>query len=413
MHTKLPRRRHEMSLTLKHIQAAAERLRDSVMVTPCTHSRTLSEITGAEVFLKFENLQFTASFKERGALNKLLALTAEQRLRGVIAMSAGNHAQGVAYHAKRLGIPTVIVMPRHTPDVKVQHTRAHGAEVILHGETFDEAKIFTQKLRRQRKLTLVHPYDDERIMAGQGTVALEMLAQQPELDTLIVPIGGGGLIAGMAVAAKSLRPDIEVVGVQSDRFPAMSQLLNEQPVECAGYTVAEGIAVKAPGERTRAVVRDLVSDIVLVSEGELEEAILLLLQIEKTLVEGAGAAGLAALKKSAKRFRGRKVGLVLCGGNIDLMSLSSIIQRGLARSGQLVRMRVETRDVPGALAHVSSIIGGSGGNIVEVHHQRAFSAQPLQTVFIDFVLRTRGRGHFEEIITALRADGTRVTLPTG
>jgi threonine dehydratase len=400
-----------MSLSLKDIQAAAERLRGNVMVTPCAYSRTLSEIIGADVCLKFENLQFTASFKERGALNKLFSLTPAQKRRGVIAMSAGNHAQGVAYHAKRLGIPAVIVMPQHTPDVKVQHTRNHGAEVILHGETFHEATAFTQKLRRQRKLILVHPYDDELVMAGQGTVALEMLAQQPDLDTLIVPIGGGGLLAGMAVAAKALRPHIEMIGVQSERFPAMAQLLAQQPIECALYTVAEGIAVKAPGQLTSKVVRDLVSEIVLVSESELEAAILMLLQIEKTVVEGAGAAGLAALMKSKKRFHRKRVGLVLCGGNIDLMSLSSIIQRGLVRSGQLVRVRVETRDVPGALAHVSALIGRSGGNIVEVHHQRAFSAQPLQTVVIDFILRTRGLEHSQEIVSALRAGGSDVSLP--
>lgn len=400
-----------MSLDLKDIQAAAERLRGHVAVTPFTHSQTLSKITGAEVFLKFENLQFTASFKERGALNKLLSLTPEERRRGVIAMSAGNHAQGVAYHAKRLGIPATIVMPKHTPDVKVQHTRNHGAEVFLHGETFHEATAFTQELCLQRSLTLVHPYDDELIMAGQGTVALEMLSQQPDLAALIVPIGGGGLFAGAAVAAKALRPELEMIGVQSDRFPAMAQLLREEPIQCELYTVAEGIAVKAPGALTSLIVRDLMREIVLVSEGELENAILLLLQIEKTVVEGAGAAGLAALIKRGERFHGKKVGLVLCGGNIDLMSLSSIIQRGLVRSGQLVRMRVETRDVPGALAHVSGLIGASGGNIVEVHHQRAFSAQPLQTVVIDFILRTRGREHSREIMSALRTGGSDVSMP--
>jgi threonine dehydratase len=401
----------KMSVTLKDIQAAANRLRGNVMVTPCTHSQTLSKIIGAEVFLKFENLQFTASFKERGALNKLLSLTPEQKRRGVIAMSAGNHAQGVAYHAKRLGIPTAIVMPQHTPDVKVQHTRDHGAEVILHGDSLHEAATFAQKLRRQRKLTLVHPYDDRFVMAGQGTVALEMLEQQPDLDVLIVPTGGGGLIAGMAVAAKALRPKIELVGVQSDRFPAMVQLLNQQPIECALYTVAEGIAVKNPGRLTGAIVRELVNEIVLVSEGEIENAILLLLQIEKTVVEGAGAAGLAALLKNKRRFRKRNVGLVLCGGNIDLMSLSSIIQRGLVRSGQLVRVRVETRDVPGALAQASALIGSKGGNIIEVHHQRAFSARPLQTVVIDFILRTRGRSHCLEIVEVLRDAGSHVSLP--
>ena len=400
-----------MSITLNDVRAAAERLRGNVLLTPCTFSRTLSKITGAEVFLKFENLQFTAAFKERGALNKLLSLSPGQKRTGVIAMSAGNHAQGVAYHAKRLGIPAVIVMPQHTPNVKVEHTRAHGAEVILHGDTFDDARSFALKLAKQRKLTLVHPYDDELVMAGQGTIALEMLEQQPQLETLLVPVGGGGLIAGMAVAAKGIKPDIEIVGVQSDRFPAMSQLMRGQPVECARYTIAEGIAVKNPGKRPRRVVEKLVRDILLVGEGELEDAILLLLQVEKTVVEGAGAAGLAALLKNKKSFRKKKVGLVLCGGNIDLMILSSIIQRGLARSGQLARLRVETRDVPGELARVSGIIGGAGGNIVEVHHQRAFSTRPLQTAMVDFILQTRGLEHLGGIVTALRAAGYHTSLP--
>jgi threonine dehydratase len=397
-----------MKLTLKDIQAAAKRLHGEVMVTPCSYSRTLSKITGAEVFLKFENLQFTASFKERGALNKLLSLTPEQHRRGVIAMSAGNHAQGVAFHAKRLGIPAVIVMPIHTPELKVQLTRSHDAEVILQGETFHQASTFAKKLCRQRRLTLVHPYDDLRIMAGQGTIALEMLAQQPELETLIVPVGGGGLLAGMAVAAKAIRPDIELVGVQSDRFPAMTQWFNDEIIECGQYTVAEGIAVKAPGRLTGRIIRDLVNDLLLVGEKELEYAILNLLQIEKTVVEGAGAAGLAALTKFKKRFRRKNVGLILSGGNIDLMALSSIIQRGLVRNGQVARMRVETRDLPGILARVSGIIGRHGGNILEVNHQRAFSAQPLQIVAIDFILQTRGREHFREIEEALRADGAKV-----
>ncbi len=400
-----------MSLTLKSIQEAAERLRGNILLTPCTYARTISQITGAEVYLKFENLQFTAAFKERGALNKLLSLTAAERKRGVIAMSAGNHAQGVAYHARRLQIPAVIIMPKHTPNVKVEHTRAHGAEVILMGDTFDETSVFTQKLARQRKLTLVHPYDDELVMAGQGTIALEMLAQQPDLDTLIVPIGGGGLISGMAVAAKALKPSIEVVGVQSERFPAMAQLIQGQPVVCDRFTVAEGIAVKNPGQLTRQVIAQLVKEIVLAGEGEIEDAVLMLLQIEKTVVEGAGACGLAALLKSKKRFRRKKVGLVLCGGNIDLMVLSSIIQRGLARDGQLVRLRVETRDVPGELAGVSGIIGTSGGNIIEVHHQRAFSAQPLQTAMVEFILRTRGLEHLGQIIAALQKAGYQTSLP--
>lgn len=400
-----------MSLTLKDVHAAAARLEGNILRTPCTYSRTLSQITGAEVFLKFENLQFTAAFKERGALNKLLSLSPAEKKRGVIAMSAGNHAQGVAYHAKRLKIPAVIVMPKHTPNVKVEHTRAHGAEVILHGETFDDAKAFTLAMAKKRGLTLVHPYDDDLVMAGQGTIALEMLADHPEIETLIVPIGGGGLIAGMATAAKGINPKIDVVGVQSERFPAMRQLIRGEKVECQRYTIAEGIAVKNPGTRTRRVIEKLVSDILLVGEGELEDAILLLLQVEKTVVEGAGAAGLAALLKNKKRFRKKKVGLVLCGGNIDLMILSSIIQRGLARTGRLARLRVETRDVPGELARVSSIIGSCGGNIVEVHHQRAFSTRPLQTAMVDFILQTRGLDHLNEIVTALQTAGYPASLP--
>jgi len=402
-----------MNPTFADIQAAAARIRGHVAVTPCVHAVTLSAITGAEVFLKFENLQFTASFKERGALNKLLLLTPEERARGVIAMSAGNHAQGVAYHGKRLGIPVVIVMPRHTPDVKVEHTREHGAEVILHGENLQEAAAFARAVCKERNLVFVHPYDDAEVIAGQGTLALEMLAQQPELDTLIVPIGGGGLLAGIAVAAKALKPSIELIGVQSDRFPAMAARLRGEPMPCAPYTVAEGIAVKEPGEITTALIREHVKEIALVSEREIEDALLLLLQIEKTVVEGAGAAGLAALIQLKDRLRGRKVGLLLCGGNIDLFNLSSIIQRGLVRGGQIVSLRVETRDVPGALAEVSALIGRGGGNIIEVHHQRTFADQPLQNVAIDFLLRTRGPSHSEQIIAALRAGGCRVSPTTG
>ena len=400
-----------MNLTLKDVQAAAERLSGNVLLTPCTYARTLSQITGAEVYLKFENQQFTAAFKERGALNKLLSLSAKERRRGVIAMSAGNHAQGVAYHSKRLGIPAVIIMPKHTPSVKVEHTRAHGAEVILTGDTFDETSVFTRQLAKRRQLTLIHPYDDPLVMAGQGTIALEMLAQQPHLDTLLVPIGGGGLIAGMAVAAKGIKPDIEIVGVQSKRFPAMAGLIKQEPVQCERFTVAEGIAVKNPGRLTRRVVKKFVSDILLVDEDEIEDAVLQLLQIEKTVVEGAGACGLAGLMQCRRRFRKRKVGLVLCGGNIDLMILSSIIQRGLVRSGHLVRLRVETRDVPGELGRLTGLIGTAGGNVVEVHHQRAFSAEPLQTAIVDFILQTRGLDHLAQIVAALHQGGYRTSLP--
>ena len=394
-----------MTVTLKDIRQAAEAIRGSIIETPCTPSRLLGEITGAEVILKFENLQFTAAFKERGALFKLLSLTAAQRDQGVIAMSAGNHAQGVAYHAQRLSIPAVIVMPRSTPNVKVEHTRAFGAEVILEGEGFDDASAFAQRLGRERGLHLVHPYDDEKIIAGQGTVALEMLAAHPDLDMLVVPVGGGGLISGVAIAAKGVRPEIRIIGVEAARFPSMLQALQGLPIECGASTIAEGIAVKQPGRLTQPIVRELVDEILLVDESEIEEAVLLLLEVEKTVVEGAGAAGLAALLKHHDIFAGRKVGLILSGGNIDLLILSSIIQRGLARSGRLVRLRVGVRDQPGSLAEVTRTIGEAGGNIVEVHHQRAFSNLPLQSAEVEFVLQTRGLAHLRQIVDSLQAAG--------
>ena len=400
-----------MSLTFDQIKAAAERLRGDVPMTPCIRSQTLSRIAGVEVFLKFENHQFTASFKERGALNKLLSLTANGRKRGVIAVSAGNHAQGVAYHARRLGVSAVVVMPRHTPEVKVEHTRAHGAEVILHGDTFDEAGDFTRTLAKKRKLLVVHPYDDFHVMAGQGTVALEMLVQQPDLQTLLVPIGGGGLIAGMAVAANGINPRIEIIGVQSENFPAMAGWLRRKAVKCRRFTIADGSAVKSPGRLTRRIVKRLVRDILPVGETEIENAILLLLQIEKTVVEGAGACGLAALLGHSKRFRGKKVGLVLSGGNIDLLVLSAIIRRGLARSGHLVQLRVEARDVPGEMGRLTGLIGKAGGNIQEVIHQRAFTAQPIQTAVVDFVLQTRGLDHLATISNLLQSDGYQTSWP--
>ncbi|UCE88001.1 MAG: threonine ammonia-lyase, partial [Deltaproteobacteria bacterium] len=341
-----------MAVHLRDIQAAAEAIAGSVVRTPCTRSRTLSEITGAQVILKFENHQFTASFKDRGALVKLLTLTPEERSAGVIAMSAGNHAQAVAYHAQRLGIPATIVMPRTTPNVKVERTRAFGAEVILHGAGLDAAREHAEALARQRKLVLVHPYDDEHIIAGQGTIALEMLDAFRDLETLVVPIGGGGLIAGVATAAKALRPEIEIVGVEAARFPAMLQAIRGEPIECGSETLAEGIAVVEPGRCTLPVIRERVDEILLVGEGDIEAAVLLLLEVEKTVVEGAGAAGLAALLQHRSRFAGRQVGLILSGGNIDLLALSSIIQRGLVRSGRLVRLHVGIPDVPGALAEV-------------------------------------------------------------
>ena len=394
-----------MPVTAQAIHAAAATLADQVIDTPCLYSRTLSEITGAEVYLKFENLQFTASFKERGALVKLLSLSTEERAAGVLAVSAGNHAQGVAYHARRLALRAVIVMPRHTPHVKVARTRAFGAEVILAGDSFDEAKARGLALAAERGLSLIHPYDDEQVICGQGTVALEMLAREPRLEALLVPVGGGGLIAGMAVAAKSVKPGIELYGVESENFPSMYCALHGETARFAANSIAEGIAVKQPGALTLPVVRDLTRGILLVGEGEIEHAIVLLLEIEKTVVEGAGAAGLAALLAQPKRFSGKRVGIVLSGGNIDPLMLSVLIERGMVRAGRLTRLTVELRDLPGALAMVTACLAEANANIEEVHHQRAFTNLPLQTAEVDFVLQTRSREHVQEIIQALRVLG--------
>jgi threonine dehydratase len=399
-----------VSVTLESIQAAAATISGSVANTPCLHSRTLSAITGAQVYLKFENHQFTASFKERGALNKLLSLRAAERSVGVIAASAGNHAQGVAYHAKRLGIPAVIVMPRFTPVVKVQQTRDHGAEVILHGENFDEAKAHAFAVAAERKLRFVHPYDDEKIIAGQGTIALEMLAQHPQLECLVVPIGGGGMIAGMALAAKALAPNIRVIGVQAERYPSMYAAVNAMTLDFGSNTIADGIAVKEPGRLTLELVRRYVDDIVLVDEGSIERAIVMLLEIEKTVVEGAGAVGLAALLKYRERFAGLHAGLVLSGGNIDPLMLSDIIVRGMVRAGRLARLQVELRDLPGSLAQVTTLLAQANANIEEVHHQRAFTNLPLQSAEVEFVLETRGPEHIEQIIAALAQAGFAAKL---
>jgi threonine dehydratase len=392
-------------VTLESIRAAAARLAGRVEVTPCVHSRTLSQITGAEVYLKFENLQFTASFKERGALNKLSLLTPTQRAKGVIAVSAGNHAQGVAYHAERLGIPAVIVMPRFTPMVKVERTRGFGPEIVLTGDTFDDARLEAAKIAADRGLTMVHPYDDADVIAGQGTVALEMLAQQPELDCLCVAIGGGGLISGVATAARALKPGITIVGVQTDQFPSMYAAFKGVDMPSANATLAEGIAVKQPGELTCEIVKRIVDDVVLVSEGDIEQAIVMLLEIEKTVVEGAGATGLAAMLRHPALFAGRKVGLILCGGNIDPMVLADIIERGMVRAGRLARIRVHTRDVPGELARAATLIGQAGANIEEVEHQRAFTTLPVQNAELEFVLQTRGPEHIEEVLRTLRNAG--------
>ncbi len=392
-------------LTLTDIEEAALRLQGHLLDTPCVESRTLSQITGAQIFLKFENLQYTASFKERGACNKLAQLSGDERRRGVIAMSAGNHAQGVAYHAQRLGVRAVIVMPRFTPGVKIERTRGFGAEIVLHGDTLDESRTHALQLAEKQGLVFVHPYDDEAIIAGQGTVGLEMLHALPDLDTLVVAVGGGGLIAGMATAAKAIRPGIEIIGVQTSRFPAMVNAIKGTHHPQGSSSIAEGIAVGTPGEMTRAIIARLVDDMVLVEEGDIEQAMVMLLEIEKTLVEGAGAAGLAALLKYPARFAGKKVGLVLCGGNIDPLLLAAIIERGMVRAGRLARIKVSVRDVPGSLAKITATVADAGANIDEVHHQRAFTMLSAQNVEIELVIQTRGRPHIEQVLAALNAAG--------
>jgi threonine dehydratase len=405
-----PQRASGLKPTAEDIEQAARRIAGHVEVSPFLHSRTLSKIAQAEVYLKFENLQFTASFKERGALNRLCTLTDQERARGVIAVSAGNHAQGVAFHAQRLGIPVLIVMPRFAPSVKVERTRGFGAEVILAGDTFDDARIEAEQLMQARALTMVHPYDDVDVIAGQGTVGAEMLAAQPDLQCLCVAVGGGGLISGVAIAARAVRPDIEIVGVQTDRFPAMYASFKGLSLPCANATLAEGIAVKSPGSLTTEIVRRLVDDIVLVGEGDIEHAIVLLLEIEKTVVEGAGAAGLAALLGHRERFQGRRVGLILCGGNIEPMMLADIIERGMVRAGRLARIRVTIRDIPGELARAATIVGQVGANIEEVAHQRAFTALPAMNAELQMELQTRGPEHIEQVLAALRAAGLPAQL---
>ena len=392
-----------LPVSLRDIEAAAGVLAGAVRQTSFDRSRTLSDITGAGVWLKFENLQFTATFKERGALNRLSALSADEQQRGVIACSAGNHAQGVAYHAARLNIPATIVVPLGTPTVKIENTRRHGAHVIEAGTTLEEAATLAADHGREQRLTFIHPYDDPLIIAGQGTIALEMLAAVPDLDVLLVPIGGGGLISGMAVAAKTLKPGIEIIGVQAALYPSMYNLVKGMRLPMRGDTLAEGIAVKAPGLITSEIVRALVDDIVLVSEQEIEQALSLLITIEKTVTEGAGAAGLAAILANQKRFRGRAVGLVLSGGNIDARLLAGVLTRQLAREGRLSQLRFDIVDRPGQLATVVGVLSKTGANIVEVSHQRIFTDLPAKAVLLEVVIETRDRSHLASTIAALRA----------
>ena len=371
-------------LKLADIEAAASAICGRIDNSPFLLSETLSELTGAQLWLKFENLQFTGSFKQRGALNKLLSLNAEQRARGVIAVSAGNHAQGVAYHAGQLKIPATIIMPVGTPAVKAQRTAQFGAEVVFAGADFAEASAALPAIMQARGLTLVHPFDDDLVIAGQGTVGLEMLREEPDLDVIVVSVGGGGLISGVAVAARAISPQTEIIGVESARYPSMAAHLGLWPHPASGgSSIAEGIAVASPGIRTAQHAKALVSDIIVVDEGTIETSIALLLQIEKTLCEGAGAAGLAAVLAQPKRFEGRKVGLILCGGNIDNRLLTAILQRQLVRDDRLFRLRVQLHDQAGTLGQLCTEIGLSGGNINSVVHDRTFLANDAKSARVE------------------------------
>ena len=397
----------ELPVTIADIRQAEKAIAGAVRRSPLVRAAALSDMTGCEVVLKLETLHPTGSCKERGALNKLLGLSEAERRAGVVAMSAGNHAQGVAYHARRLGIPATIVMPAGTPFTKIDRTEALGAKVVLKGEALTDARRAADDLARERGLVLVHPYDDPAVIAGQGTIALEMLAEDPNLDALLVPVGGGGLISGIAVAAKALKPEIEVVGVQSALYPSMYRILRgiDPGLPSEGTTLAEGIAVKEPGRLTRRIVAELVGVVRLVTERQIEAAVELLIERQKLVVEGAGATGVAALLADPERFRGRRVGIVLTGGNIDARLLASLLMRGLVRGGRLVRLRAELPDLPGALSRVAGAIGGLGGNIVEVHHQRLFHDTSVKRAELDVVVETQNRRHVDTIIDALVAAG--------
>ena len=395
-------------LTLDHVRAAHARIRDSIVETPTLHSQTLSNLTGANIYLKFENLQFTAAYKERGALNAILLLSEEQRSKGVIAASAGNHAQGLSYHGTRLGIPVTIVMPVPTPTVKVMQTESVGGKVVLFGETFDDAYKYARQLEAEQGLTFVHPFDDPNVAAGQGTVALEMLESIPSLDMLVVPIGGGGLLSGMGTVARALKPDIDLIGVQAELYPSMYALLKNLQMPCEGDTLAEGIAVKIPGAFTSEVIRELVDEIVLVSEAELETAVSLLLQIEKTVVEGAGAAGLAAVMANPEMFAGKNVGIVLCGGNIDTRLLANVLLRDLARSGRLARLRLTLQDRPGALFKVMRLFNEHNINIIEIYHQRIFTTLPAKGLITDIECEARDAQQLQGLVDGLNVAGYKV-----
>jgi len=396
------------AVTFADIQQAAQRIAGGIVRTPFVHSHTLSEITGAEIWLKLENLQFTSSFKERGAANKLNTLAPDEAKRGVIAMSAGNHAQAVAYHAQRLGIAATIVMPKPTPFVKVSRTRHHAARVLLEGETLAEAAAFAHGLADQENLVFVHPYDDPAVIAGQGTVALEMLEDQPALQCIVTPIGGGGLAAGIVMAARELGPSVEVVGVEVESYAAAAQALSGLSVSVGGVTVAEGIAVRDIGALPMAILRAHHTDVVVVPERLIETALIQLIEIEKTIAEGAGAAALAAVLANPARFAGRKVGLVLTGGNIDTRVLANLLMRGLVRDGRLIHLSIEVPDRPGALANLTQAVAQLGGNIVEVQHQRIFGTASVNVAEVDLLIEVQDAAHGDAIIHGLQARAVQV-----
>jgi len=394
--------------TIDDIRAAAIRIDGAVIRTPMLVSQTLSEAIGAEVWLKFENLQFTAAYKERGALNKLLQLTPEERARGVIAASAGNHAQAVAYHAKRLGIPAVIVMPEGTPTIKVTQTEGHGARVVLYGKIVDDAFAKARELEAEHGYVFVHPFDDPQIIAGAGTVGLEMLEDAPDLDTIVVPIGGGGLMSGVSIAARALKPDIELIGVEAELYPSMKCAIQNCQMPLGGDTLAEGIAVKQPGELTSRILAEYANDVVLVPERDLERAVAMLAGIEKTVVEGAGAAGLAAMLNDPERYKGKKVATLLCGGNIDTHLLANVLVRDLVRQGRIARLRVAAQDRPGALAAITAKVYEAGANIIEVNHSRIFTRLPAKDTVIEVECEARDPAAIDDVVKRLEAAGFEV-----
>ncbi|MGE3829579.1 MAG: threonine ammonia-lyase [Parvibaculaceae bacterium] len=399
-----------MPVTFRDIEKAAVTLKGNIVRTPLLRVSKLSEITGADIYVKFENLQVTSSFKDRGAYNKMSALGADERNRGVIAMSAGNHAQAVAYHAKRLGIPATIVMPETTPSTKVERTQAHGAHVILSGETLADSQVTAESLVKEKRFVLIHPYDDDRIIAGQGTIGLEMLEDEPGLDCIIVPIGGGGVMSGTAIAAKHIKPAIEMIGVEVKRYPSMYHALRGQTGKCGGSTLAEGIAVKNVTERTITICKQYVDDVRLVGESDIERAVMAYLAHQKTLAEGAGAAGLAAVLADPAHFRGRKIGLVLCGGNIDPRILASVIYRELEREHRIVNLRIEIDDRPGVLGRIATLLGQQGANILEVSHRRMFLDVPAKGAELEIMIETRDARHAEEIVTMIETEGFTVRI---